>query len=167
MKRTFNIIFLFGFCNFIYTQNSVSNIKSTINILMDNWHKDAKDANFEKYFDAMDTQSVFIGTDANEVWSKNEFKNFSKPYFEKGTTWGFKNLKRNIYIHSSHKIVWFDEILDTWMGICRGSGVLEEIDGVWKIKHYVLSITAPNEDVNAIIKVKQKKDSLFLKSLQN
>jgi hypothetical protein len=30
------------------------------------------------------------------------------------------------------------------MKICRGSGLVK-IDGKWKIKHYVLSMTVPNE----------------------
>jgi hypothetical protein len=32
-------------------------------------------------------------------------------------------------------------LLNTQMKICRGSGVLVKIDGEWKIKHYVLSMT--------------------------
>jgi hypothetical protein len=31
------------------------------------------------------------------------------------------------------------------MKICRGSGVVVKIDGKWKIKHYVLSMTIPNK----------------------
>jgi hypothetical protein len=40
------------------------------------------------------------------------------------------------------------------MKICRGSGVLVKIDGKWKIKHYVLSMTIPNK-MNAVIKIKE------------
>jgi hypothetical protein len=42
------------------------------------------------------------------------------------------------------KMAWFDE-LSTQMKICRGSGVLVKIGNDWKIKHYVLSMTVPNE----------------------
>lgn len=144
-----------------------TNQKASINKLINNWHKAASDANFDNYFNAMDKNSVFVGTDANEVWNKKTFKNFSKPFFDKGKAWSFKTLQRNIYLHSSLNIAWFDETLQTWMGICRGSGVVEKTNNIWKIKHYVLSVTVPNEDIKPIVEIKKERDSLFLKNLQN
>jgi len=141
--------------------------KQIISTFLDNWHQAASEANFENYFGAMDSISVFVGTDAKEVWNKNEFKKFSKPYFDKGKAWSFTAVDRNIYVHNSGKIVWFDELLDTWMGICRGSGVIEKIDADWKIKHYVLSVAVPNEDIKPIIAIKKERDSLFLKDLKS
>ena len=88
---------------------------------------------------------------------------FSKPYFDKGKAWDFETLERNIYVNSSGEFVWFDELLRTWMGTCRGSGVLEKIENSWKIKHYVLSVSIPNEDINRVITIKKKNDSIFLK----
>ena len=111
----------------------------------------------------MDSVSVFIGTDASENWNKNKFQAFSKPYFDKGKAWDFETLERNIYVNSSGEFVWFDELLRTWMGTCRGSGVLEKIENSWKIKHYVLSVSIPNEDINRVITIKKKNDSIFLK----
>jgi hypothetical protein len=49
---------------------------------------------------------------------------------------------RTSYLFWSIKTAWFDELLNTQMKICRGSGVLVKIDGKWKIKHYVLSMTS-------------------------
>ncbi|MEE1975063.1 nuclear transport factor 2 family protein [Maribacter cobaltidurans] len=40
------------------------------------------------------------------------------------------------------------------MKICRGSGVLENVDGTWKIAHYILSITVPNDHVAELIRIK-------------
>ncbi len=40
------------------------------------------------------------------------------------------------------------------MKICRGSGVLVKEGKAWKIKHYVLSMTVPNDQVDAAIKIK-------------
>jgi hypothetical protein len=51
-------------------------------------------------------------------------------------------------------MAWFDELLNTQMKICRGSGVLVLIDGKWKIKHYVLSMTIPNDNVDEVVKIK-------------
>lgn len=169
MKKILSLFVLFIIlkCNSQSTTDSHLATKKIITNILNNWHKAAADANFDNYFEAMDTNSIFVGTDAKEVWSKKEFKNFSKPFFDKGKAWSFTTLKRNIYIHSSKEIVWFDEILDTWMGICRGSGVLEKVNNQWKIKHYVLSVTVPNEDIKPVIKIKQEKDSLLIKDLKN
>lgn len=114
----------------------------------------------------MDSISVFIGTDATENWSKKQFEKFSKPYFDQGKAWSFSAIDRNIYVNEAGNFLWFDELLDTWMGTCRGSGVLEKKQGQWKIKHYVLSIEIPNSDVQAVISVKKKSDSIFLSSLK-
>ncbi len=140
---------------------ATNTIKTQVNAVMDNWHAAASKANYEEYFGAMDTVSVFIGTDAGENWDKNEFQNFSKPFFDQGKAWDFKVLERNTFISSSGDVVWFDELLDTWMGTCRGSGVLEKTETSWTIKHYVLSMTIPNDDVQKVIAVTKEKDSLF------
>ena len=137
-------------------------IKEKVTIVLDDWHKAASEANYEDYFGKMDSLSVFIGTDATENWTKKEFESFSKPYFDKGKAWSFKPLERNIYVNEARNFVWFDELLDTWMGTCRGSGVLEKHDKIWKIKHYVLSVEIPNNDIKAVIEVKKKNDSIFL-----
>jgi len=63
----------------------------------------------------------------------------------------------------SANIVWFDELIDTWMGTCRGSGVLEKKEDSWKIKQYVLSVAIPNDDIQAVIDIKKKNDAVFLK----
>ena len=140
--------------------------KESINLILNDWHKSAAEANFEAYFNAMSNESIFIGTDASENWKLTEFKNFSKPYFDKGKAWSFKPLNRNIYINSATKIAWFDELLDTWMGVCRGSGVLIKSENTWKIEHYVLSLTIPNENVNDVVNINKEKDSLFKKKFK-
>ena len=162
------VCFFFG-CNSskkAVSKEQVSSIKKEVNTLLTNWHKAASEADFNGYFNKMDSISVFIGTDASENWTKTKFAAFSKPYFDKGKAWDFKTLERNIYINDSGNFVWFDELLNTWMGTCRGSGVLEKKQDIWKIKHYVLSVEIPNEDVQAVILAKKKNDSIFLRKFQ-
>lgn len=137
--------------------------KNKINTLLNDWHLAASEANFNNYFDKMDSVSVFIGTDATENWTKTAFEKFSKPYFDQGKAWDFKTLERNIYINSTGNFAWFDELLNTWMGTCRGSGVLEKKDDTWKIKQYVLSVAIPNDDVQKVIAAKKENDAAFLK----
>ena len=141
--------------------------RETIDSVLDNWHRAAAEADFESYFGAMTDNAVFIGTDATENWSKAEFMEFSKPYFDRGKAWNFKAVERHIYVSDEGTIAWFDELLDTWMELCRGSGVLLKENGEWKIGHYVLSIAVPNEQVEALIPLKAAQDSLLLQSLKS
>lgn len=145
-------------------QKSISTVdtKQIINSVLNDWHLAATEANFDAYFSKMDSVSVFIGTDASENWSKSEFQEFSKPYFVKGKAWSFETLERNVYVNSDESFAWFDELLRTWMGTCRGSGVLEKKGENWLIKHYVLSVSIPNDDIQKVIEAKKEKDSIFL-----
>jgi hypothetical protein len=138
-----------------------------IDQLLTDWHKAAAAANFGNYFGAMTEDAIFIGTDATEYWNKTQFEAYAKPYFDKGKAWSFKSLKRNIYFSNDKKMAWFDELLDTQMKICRGSGVLVNTDQGWKIKQYVLSMTVPNDDVEAVVKIKTPAEDLLIRLLQN
>lgn len=128
--------------------------KTVINQILNQWHKDAAETNFEGYFNAMAEESFFIGTDATENWNKKDFMAFSKPFFDKGKAWNFTSLERNVYVSEDGKTAWFDELLNTQMKICRGSGVLVKENKQWKIKQYVLSMTIPNENSNEVVSLK-------------
>ena len=148
-----------------FSLNAQSTDVKDIGEVIDTWHLAAANADFDAYFNILTEDAVFVGTDAAEVWNKAQFMAFSKPYFDKGKAWSFTSKQRNVYVDTSGEIAWFDELLDTWMLLCRGSGVLKKVDGVWKISHYVLSLTIPNDEIQQVITVKKESDSLFLKSL--
>lgn len=134
-----------------------SNDKEDINTLLNNWHLAAAKGDGKTYISAMAENGVFIGTDATEYWTRDAFWKFAEPYFKKGPAWDFKPIKRHVFLSADGKIAWFDEVLDTWMELCRGSGVLiRQPDGNWKIAQYVLSVTVPNDVVNDVIKVKRE-----------
>ncbi|SDG95395.1 nuclear transport factor 2 family protein [Psychroflexus sediminis] len=141
--------------------------KQNINTTIDAWHKSAENANFESYFGLMTEDAVFVGSDASEVWNYEEFKAFSKPYFDAGKAWTFKSVSRNVYINENENMAWFDEVLNSdHMGLCRGSGVLIQTkNGAWKIKHYVLSLAVPNPLVDELVKQKSKLDRKYLETL--
>ncbi len=128
--------------------------EQNIVIMLNGWHKAAANVNFNAYFDVLTDDAIYIGTDATENWSKKEFAAFAKPYFDKGKAWNFTAMKRHIYFSEDKKTAWFDELLNTQMKICRGSGVLVKINGAWKIKHYVLSMTIPNDNADEVVKIK-------------
>ena len=148
------------------TVKAQNNEKENINKVLDDWHLAASNADFDSYFSKMTTDGVFIGTDATENWQNAAFKEFSKPYFDKGKAWSFTAVERNIYINKAGDFAWFDELLDTQMKLCRGSGVMKKENGQWKIAHYVLSIAVPNENVKELIQIKKDKDSLLLLQLK-
>ena len=144
------------------SSNNIDVIKKVssenIDTFLNDWHMAASKADYKNYFTKMDSISVFIGTDATENWSKNQFQKFSKPYFDDGKAWDFKTLERHIYTSKSGDFIWFDELLDTWMGVCRGSGVIELVGEKLKIKHYVLSLTIPNDIIDDVIKMNSKEE---------
>lgn len=139
--------------------------KIVIHAVLDAWHKAAADADFDAYFSKMTDNAIFIGTDATENWGNEAFKEFSKPYFDKGKAWSFKALERNVFISEYGDIAWFDELLDTQMELCRGSGVLKKEGDTWKISHYVLSIAIPNDNVSEVIELKKENDSIVKSQL--
>ncbi|MEO8516228.1 MAG: nuclear transport factor 2 family protein [Flavobacterium sp.] len=139
---------------------------ANINKTLDAWHKAAAEAKFDTYFNFMAEESIFIGTDATENWNKKAFMAFAKPYFDKGKAWNFTALERHIYFDASGKTAWFDELLNTQMKICRGSGVLIKVGKEWKIKHYILSMTIPNDNTDDVIKVKAPIEDKLIEKLK-
>jgi hypothetical protein len=137
-----------------------------VNLFMNSWHQAASDSHFEAYFDKIESKGIFIGTDASENWPKQEFETYSKPHFAKGAAWNFKMLERNIYMDESKEVIWFDELLDTWMGICRGSGVIIVENSKFKIKHYVLSLAIPNDDIQKVIDATSENNAIALKNIK-
>jgi hypothetical protein len=53
------------------------------------------------------------------------------------------------------------------MKLCRGSGVLVKTNNVWKIKHYVLSMTIPNENSDEVVKIKSALENPLITKLKN
>lgn len=139
--------------------------KAAIKSLLDLWHQAAAEARFKPYFGMMTDDATYIGTDATEVWNKTQFQEFAKPYFDKGQAWTFKAVQRNIHVQGD--VAWFDELLDTKnMNLCRGSGVLKKVGGQWKITHYVLSMTVPNDVMDKVLPIKAPIENAYLKTLK-
>ncbi len=172
MKKntTFTLIaFLLIFSTSLFSQKKgfYENVqKKNVSKVLDDLNLYASTADFKNYFNLYAEESTFIGTDANEVWNKKEFMEYSKPHFDKGKAWSFTSLKRNITFSDDGKYAWFDELLDTQMKICRGSGVLEKIGNQWKIKQYVLSMTIPNDVNKEVIKIKTPIEEALIQKLK-
>lgn len=149
------------------TESFAQEEKIKINNFLDNWHKAAANADFDEYFAKFSDNGIFIGTDPTENWKNQEFREWSEPHFESGNAWDFTALDRNIYFSRDGNIAWFDELLDTQMGVCRGSGVLSNKNDSWNIEHYVLSIAIPNQNVPEVTDLKKEFDSRLISKLKS
>lgn len=166
MIKSWTIILLAVFYLNNIGAQEISNEKKAISKVLNSWHQAATDADFEAYFGKMTSNGIFIGTDATENWTIEEFKAFAKPYFDRGRAWNFTAVDRNIFLDESSKnIAWFDELLNTQMELCRGSGVMKKVNGEWKIAHYVLSMAIPNENITEIVAIKKERDSIIKSGL--
>lgn len=148
MRNTFLLLILL-FASPAFTQSK----SDDINYLLDNWHHAASVADNDTYFGLMTPDAHFLGTDETEDWTRDEMMEWAKEIFKRDTAWTFKKIDRNIYFYEDGKLAWFDETLDTWMGICRGSGVAVLTSEGWKIQHYVLSVAVPNDKIDAYLKL--------------
>lgn len=132
--------------------------------VLDALHQHASKGDGEKYFELFTPNAVFIGTDATERWSLDQFKAYALPLFARGRSWTYKPraAARNVELSDDRSIAWFDELLDNdKYGLCRGTGVLRKIDGKWRITQYHLTVPIPNElleRVSAMVKAKTPKE---------
>ena len=124
--------------------SSADDQRATIDVLIDGLHQDAHEGNFQTYFDRYTPDAVFLGTDKSERWTIEEFKVYAEPAFEDGHGWTYSVKERNWEGEGTTR--WFDEVLlNEKLGHCRGTGVVELIDGEWKIAHYALTMLVPND----------------------
>ena len=117
-----------------------------IGSVLDAFHLAASKADGQTYFSLFAPEGVFIGTDAGERWTVEEFKKYAEPHFKKGQGWSYTSKVRHIDLSPCGDVAWFDEILESkTYGTSRGSGVLRKIQGDWRISQYHLTFPIPNE----------------------
>ena len=127
---------------------------AAIDSLASRWHRAAARADSATYFGLMAPDSHYLGTDKTEHWTKEDYLGYAAPYFARGKAWSFRATERHVFYDEDRQLAWWDEVLDTWMGPCRGVGVVER-DGAggWRIRHYTLSMLVPNERVREVLGV--------------
>jgi hypothetical protein len=138
------------------TDNCKAEPKYVINEMIDNWHRAAATADEDVFFGSMTEDCVYIGTDKSERWLREEMKVWSAAFFKRDKAWDFKPIEREVYLSDDGKLAWFNETLNTWMGVCRSSGVVALVDDEWKLKQYHLSVTVPNDVVKDFIELVKK-----------
>ncbi len=127
-----------------------------VGMVLDRLHEAASEADGTAYFDLFTPDARFIGTDATERWSLEEFRAYAEPHFSQGNGWTYEPTARTVTIADIECgcIAWFDEVLDhASYGVLRGSGLLRLTDDGWKVEQYVLSFAVPNDDADAVVDV--------------
>ncbi|MCP4899916.1 MAG: nuclear transport factor 2 family protein [bacterium] len=115
-------------------------------IVLDSLHQAASDADGKLYFSLFGEDAIYMGTDASERWTVEEFQAYAEPHFSQGRGWTYVAKERHVYVAIDGATAWFDEILwnDSY-GTCRGTGVLVLVDGNWRISQYHLTFPIPND----------------------
>lgn len=122
--------------------------------VLDNLHRFASEAKFDEYFACYTPDAVFMGTDATERWTLDEFKAYARPHFDAGKGWTYTLIEGRRFISFSPGVraAWFDEaLMNAKLGECRGTGVLVlGDDGAWRIAHYNLTMPVPNGIIESV-----------------
>lgn len=128
---------------------------TSVELLLDCFNRAAAEANLVEYFGCFAQNGRFLGTDATENWSVDEFYAYSKPHFDIGKGWTYvpRLASRNINIQygpdGSPLFASFDELLDSpsFKATCRGSGtaVYSPSSKSWLVFSYHLTFPTPND----------------------
>ncbi len=137
--------------------NNVEKDREDIHLLLDSWHQAAATADEDVFFGSMTENCIYLGTDKTEKWKRDELREWSEEYFDRESAWSFTSFDREIYFSDDGNTAWFDEKLNTWMGTCRGSGVLLKTEGGWKLSHFNLAVLVPNDKIQGFIELVEGK----------
>lgn len=150
--KTIILTLVLSMVSFFSIANDAAVNQDNIDKVLNSFHQAAANAEAKPYFDLLSHNAIFLGTDATERWTKEEFKAFVVPYFSKGQGWLYTPTQRNISLLATEQVAFFDELLfSESYGTCRGSGVLIKTKQGWKISQYNLSIPMPNGIAKALV----------------
>lgn len=121
--------------------------RAAVGRVLDDLHEFASRADEARYFALFAPDAVFLGTDATERWSLQQFRDYAHPIFSQGRGWTYASKQRSIGFGPDGRTAWFDEsLVNAKLGECRGSGALVRNDeGHWRIVQYNLTIPVPND----------------------
>lgn len=157
MQRSLLILFISVTASCTSSSFDEEKARQNIDQLLDRWHQAAAEADGDRFFGSMTEEGIYIGTDPGERWTRKEFEEWAAPHFEGEKAWAFEAKERHIIFAEGGRTAWFDESLKTWMGPCRGSGVLTKEKEGWRIAHYHLAKSIPNPKMDSVLEVLSEK----------
>ena len=118
---------------------------AAIDAVLDEFHAAAGAADEDRYLATVTDDMVFLGTAPGERWQAGAWRDFVHSYFSRGKGWRYAPSDRTIAIDASGLVAWFDEtVANEHFGSCRGTGVVRQEDGAWRIAQYNLMIPVPD-----------------------
>lgn len=112
---------------------------------LDAFHQAGTDANQSAFIALLTEDAVLLGADGRERLQGQSLRDFISERFSSGRAWAFHSSERETRLSADGAVAWFDESLQNdRMGRGRGSGVMIQINGDWKIAQYDLTIPLPN-----------------------
>jgi len=124
---------------------------TAVNAVLDDWHAAAAEADEARYLGHFAPEARFLGTDAGERWPIEEFREYVHEHFPSGG-WTYHPHDRVVVLSRYGLIAWFDEELtNAGYGELRGTGALRRQGGVWRITHYSMTFTIPNEVARDVV----------------
>ncbi len=119
--------------------------RAAVDTVLDDWHAAASRGDQTRYLDLFAPDAVFLGTDASERWTLEEFTAYVERYFPLGG-WTYQPRDRHVRFSPQGTLAWVDELLENEKyGTLRGTSVLQRIAGEWRIAHYSMTFAVPNE----------------------
>ena len=120
--------------------------------VLDDWHDAASKADGARYFGHFTEDAVFLGSDASERWTIQEFQTQYGPFMESGRGWTCIPRDRFVTLGPRGQVAWVDELLDhSTYGVWRGTGVLRWNGETWRVAHYSMTFTIPNDVTPAVV----------------
>ena len=128
--------------------------QSQIESVLDDFHLAASQADYDRYFGHLAEESIFLGTDITERWTKAEFQDYARPHFTAGRGWTYVPKTRYVYVSPDGHTAWFDEILHNEnFGEVRGTGTLILEEDTWRIVQYHLTLPVPNDLIRKLVEM--------------
>lgn len=114
---------------------------AAVDSVLSTLHTLASAGDFDAYFALYTPDAVFMGTDATERWSLDDFRGYAAA----SSGWTYQVTERHVFVDPDASTAWFDERLrNENYGETRGTGVLVNTAAGWKIAQYNLTIPIPN-----------------------
>lgn len=129
---------------------STEELRRDAALVLDDWHAAAAEADRDRYLGHFTADAVFLGTDPKERWDLATFTAYVDEYFPQGG-WTYEASQRHVVVGPHGRVAWFDEVLtNDKYGALRGTGALRRDGGSWRIAHYSMTFTIPNDLSKAV-----------------
>jgi hypothetical protein len=111
---------------------------------LDTLHRAGAEANQADFIAVLAPSVVFLGVGDGTRLQGQALRDFVSESFASGNTWDYRTNERDVRLSADGSVAWFDESLEhDQLGRGRGSGVLTQNGGAWKVVQYDLTVPLP------------------------